>query len=93
MKYRKPEVLDLGGRMKRAHGQVKPNSCVSGSAAREWETCASGGAPASITSCVPGTAASADGDCLSGSSVHFYCETGSSGADDFYGCNNGPSYS
>ena len=92
MKYHKPEVFDLGGQMKRVKGQTKPNSCVSGPAAGVWETCATGGTPASITSCVPGTAAGADGDCLSGSSVFFYCETGSSGADDEFGCNTGSSY-
>ena len=92
MKYRKPEVLDLGGHMKNANGQEIPYACVAGPAAGLFETCATGGTPGVVTSCVPGAAASEDGDCLSGSSVYFYCENGSGGGDDYETCHTGPSY-
>ncbi len=106
MKYRKPEIVDLGAGMKWADGQNTPNSCVEGSAATGiWQTCANGigaGNACNLggdviyggTSCVPGNSTTT-GDCLSGSSVpsSYFCEAGSGGRNDYYGCTTGPSYS
>jgi hypothetical protein len=99
MRYITPIVMELGARAKRAAGQV-PLACVSGPTAGAWESCGSGGSAtwgcitggaAGHTSCIPGSAASVDGDCVSGTGVRYYCESGSGGSNDPYGCVAGPS--
>lgn len=92
MKYRTPEVFDIGVRMQKADGQVSPNACVPGGSAGYWESCGDGGAAGPWESCYPGGNAAGTGDCLSGTGVKYYCSSGSGGNDDPYGCNVGPSY-
>jgi hypothetical protein len=92
MRYEKPIVMNLSARA-RTTGQG-PLGCVAGDAAGAWETCATGGNPycSAPPSCVSGGAATPGGDCLSGTTVSYYCEAGSGGANDRYGCNVGPAY-
>jgi len=102
MKYRKPEVVELGARMKKAAGQVSPDACISGAAAGIYETCGTGTTAqwdcvagttpgSSHGGCVSGSTASTGGDCFAGSVVQYYCGVGTAGGTDPYGCNAGPS--
>lgn len=101
MKYRKPVVMNLGANGRAASGD-ETMGCVSGPAAGQLETCGTGGAATwgcntgaaagAYTSCTPGSAATGQGDCLSGSAVQYYCEAGTGGGSDWYGCNAGPSF-
>ncbi len=101
MKYQKPIVMNLNARAQFADGQG-PEGCVSGPAAGTWESCGDGGsatwgctvggAAGAYPSCMPGGAASGGGDCLGGSAVQYYCEAGTSGGNDPYGCVTGPSF-
>ena len=102
MRYRKPVVMELNGRARRANGSPALG-CVSGPSAGAYESCgsggtadwgcATGGAADPIFTCFGGTAADAGGDCLGGSVVQYYCEVGTSGSNDPYGCVAGPSFS
>ena len=102
MRYEKPEVMEIDARP--AAGQ-QPEVCASGEAADlPWQTCGVGtGAGWSCvlgvgggtrTSCVPGGAADYDGDCYSGTVVNpgNWCEVGTNGGQDLYGCTVGPSF-
>ena len=102
MRYEKPIVMNLNVRARSTTGQG-PLGCVAGPAAGVWESCGSGGsatwgcsvggAAGGYPSCMSGGAASSGGDCLSGTSVRYYCEAGTGGGDDPYGCVAGPAYS
>lgn len=96
-KYEKPVVMELGSRTQTARG-----ACVSGPAAGDLESCGAGGSATwacdtggsagPYVSCMPGSAASSqEGDCLSGTMVFYYCEAGTGGSEDPYGCNAGNS--
>ena len=93
MRYQKPETMELGVRAKKAAGVPELN-CVPGAAAGAYESCLAGGAPWSAVPCVHGASTSAHkkGDCLSGTAVTYYCENGSGGNNDPYGCNTGISF-
>ncbi len=97
MKYRKPEVIDLGDSIQRAKGQVKvsPMACIAGGGAGSYEDCYSGSSAGSFASCVPGSDAKGGrwSGCYSGTSVTLYCEAGTSGSNDPFGCDVGPSFS
>jgi len=103
MKYRKPKVVELGTRLKRANGQVSPEACISGATAGTFETCGtgttaqwdcvSGGTPGSSHGgCASGSTADAGGDCFTGSVVQYYCGVGTAGTSDPAGCVAGPSF-
>lgn len=101
MQYKKPLAVELSSHARNASGGG-PRACVPGAEAGTWEscggggaadwTCDAGGAAGAYTSCMPGGAADANGDCLSGSVVLYYCEAGTGGGNDPYGCNVGPSF-
>lgn len=101
MKYEKPELLELGERARVTTAQGF-RGCVPGAAAGQWESCGNGGAATwgctagtsagAYTTCFGGNAANGNGDCLSGSVVRYYCEVGTSGGNDPYGCAMGPSF-
>ena len=100
MKYRKPEVIELGARMQRADGQVWPDACISGAAASgtgescgagtsAGYTCATGSSGPSGDLCIGGSSpGSGSEDCFAGASA-YYCETGSTGDTDPNGCRFG----
>jgi len=103
MRYEKPIVMSLNARARQATGE-SPLGCVAGPAAGgPHESCGSGGSAtwgcitggnaSGLTSCMPGSAASVNGDCLGGTSVQYYCEAGTGGGDDPWGCNVGPFFS
>ena len=101
MRYEKPEVMEIGARP--AAGQ-EPEVCATGEvAAGGWQTCGDGmqagwscvAGPivqAGWISCVPGDAAVPGGDCYSGTVVENWCEAGTNGTQDTYGCTVGPSF-
>jgi len=94
MKYRKPEVVELGASMQRAKGQVTPTACIAGGSAGSYEDCYSGSSAGSFASCVPGSNALGPwSGCYSGTAVTLYCEVGTSGDNDPFGCHVGPSFS
>ena len=100
MRYEKPEVMEIGARP--AAGQ-EPENCISGMAAQggmqscvegplaDW-SCQVGNVPQPWITCAPGDAADTGGDCYSGTVVQNWCEAGTNGGQDTYGCTVGPSY-
>lgn len=101
MNYRKPVVMNLGARSRSARGD-EPMACFGGSDVGGWETCAGGTAALNCHpgtgaegsgSCLPGNAATdVRGDCLSGNAPGYYCEVGTGGMNDPFGCRSGPSF-
>jgi len=101
MRYEKPMLMEIGARPAAGQG---PEACVPGPAAGGGnESCGEGiGAGWSCTpgqgvyygfeSCTPGGAADYYADCLSGTLVYFFCEVGTDGGQDPYGCQVGPSF-
>ena len=103
MRYKKPVVMNLNARARRADGYGQPG-CVSGPDATGFEACGvgtgagfnclSGTDGAGGPSCLPGTGANG-GDCLSGTSaVPGYCSAGGARSDnpDPFGCSAGPAF-
>jgi len=98
MRYEKPMLMEIGARP--AAGQ-EPEACIPGpNAGFIFETCSEGvtagfscvpgtGGETNV-SCVPGDAAG-NADCFSGTVVLYYCEAGTGGSNDPYGCREGPS--
>ena len=101
MRYEKPMLMEIGARPAAGQG---PEACVPGPAAGgQFESCGEGiGAGWSCTpgqdvysghqSCTPGGAAGVNGDCISGTVVYYFCEVGTGGDNDPYGCRAGPSF-
>jgi len=99
MRYEKPMLMEIDARPAAGQG---PEACVSGPAAGTFETCNVGDAagwscvvgpqPGAYESCAPGGAADNYADCISGSVVWYYCEAGTDGGNDPYGCQAGPSF-